>query len=173
MKRIPNPPKISELEYNKYDNFDELLLKAMGILKEVNSKQDIRELPEKSKASSREIVKQHQYQLIESIINTDDESPCFVVITPIGNNDTWARIKEYDNHAKEYLSTNIVYLIDSERNIVNKVNLDTKIWYLSVHPNTKQMFCFSKKDRSVRRIDDTSIGKTVLKYLNVNLILTG
>ena len=161
MQRIPNRPTISELEYKKCDqNFNDLLLKAMGIIKEVNSKPGGTELPEKYLASSSEIVEQHRYQLIESISNiTDNKPPSFAAITPIGTNVAWARDFTYDGRNDKYLSSNMLYLINSRRNVVQQIKLDTKIFNLNTHPITRQLFCINDDEDRVKSIDTTT-GKT-------------
>ena len=157
MERIPKPPVISELEYKKcVQNFDELLVKAMGILKEVNSKPDVVELPEKSEPPSR--VKQHQYHLIEPISKNENKLPCYTP-TPVGKNAAWSCEKILDGRTNTYLPTNIICLIDCRRNVVQKVKLDTNIFTLSTHPITRQLFCINENNDKVKSIDITT-GKT-------------
>ena len=162
MQRIPKAPEISDLDYINCDhNFNELLLKAMGTLKEVSSKPAIAvEIPDKYLASSSEMVKQHQYQLIESISNTKNELPGYAAITPIGKNSAWAcHLRTYDERTKKYLYTDVLSLIDSKRNVIQQVKLDVNISNLQTHPITRQPFCITDKDNFVRTIDTTT-GKT-------------
>ena len=160
-QRIPKPPKLVELEYNKCGhNFDELIWKAMGILKEVGSNESVSEQSDKYQASVSEIVRQHRYHLIESISNTSNESPRFGAIAPIGKNAAWACEVNYDGIAEEY--SNWLYLLDSRRNIIQQVKLDkldTTIFYLSSHPITGQPFYINDQDNYVKSIDTTT-GKT-------------
>ena len=160
MERIPKPPTIAELEYNKCgNNFNELLFKAMGILEEVNLKPGIEELPVTSQASSSELEKQNQYRCIETISNTNNESPWFPTIVPIEKNIAWASECIYDNVKEIYSYTNMLFLIDSRRSRIQQLALDTNVYTLETHPITRQLFCINDKFKSVRSID-TSTGKT-------------
>ena len=160
MTRIPKPPNISELEYNKCDlNFGEFLLKAMGILEEVRPTPDVAELPGKSETPIYEQAEHHQYHLIESISNTYIKSPRFIAVAPVGKDVAWARESIYDEKNDKYLCSNMLYLIGSSSSIVQKIKLDTNIYRLQTHPISRQLFCSNDRYRSVRSIDTTT-GKT-------------
>ena len=190
MQRIPKPPNISELD----NNFDKLLKEATGILEEVNTKPSVAELPEKSQASSSETElldrsqalssskMKHQYGFIESLSNTNNESPIFAALTPIGENIAWACDDTYDEKSQKFLNTDMLYLIDSRRNVVQQVKLDSNIEYLSIHPITRQLLYISDHFK-VRNIDTitgqtTRIVKcpkdiTMLKVTNDNHVIVG
>ena len=159
-ERIPKPPNISVLKYNKCDqNFEEMLLKAMGILEEVHSKPDVAELPDSTEALSGENMKQYRYTLFESISNSNNRPNEFHAISPIGHNAAWATSNVYYDGFKTYRENNQLYLIDSTRKVVQRVDLDTNMFMIQTHPVTKQVFCICNADNSVKRID-TNTGKS-------------
>ena len=103
---------------------------------------------------SSEMRKQHRYHLIESISNTDNESPILTAITPICKNAGWACQRMNNGRI-----TNKFYLIDSRRNVVHRVTLDTDIYMLRIHPVTRQLLLINDQHNCVRSID-TITGKT-------------
>ena len=143
----------------------------MGVLKEVACKPCVAEQSDKSQAPSRDIVKHHQYSSIESISNTDNESPRLGSIRPIGKNAVWACELNYDERTKMYSYSNVLYLIDSRKNVLQQVKLDKNIFMLETHPITKQLFYVTDVDKHVRSIDIIN-GKTTnrpVKFCSINI----
>ena len=176
---IPVYPKIVDLEHNTCTDAENLIAKAMGLLRQIDGTISTHSNPPAvPQRTTRRTVnplhtppaagnvqrKPHIYSPVKTQLGFDNSrSPYNPVIPAVTQYTAWTSGRIYDEDTGKYTISNKLHTISITGESLCHFTTDTEILFLSVHPTTRQLYG-GFDDNPIRMIDTANGNTTTIIY---------